>query len=330
MLSLGIFCYQYIMQAKKHCLILAAGFGTRMGPIGKVLPKVMWSIYEQSLLQVQLSFARKLGYQNIWINLHHQADTILEETKKIKAFEDVRWLREHPEILDIGGAIHHLASQPEVMYDGELLVLNADQVLWFTKEELEEWKSISSDWTALLLNWSVNSTDGYNQVVSNAERDFVRVVKNSELPNEVIIETYSGNSVINLKNLKPHTGVSAFFESVCNPAIHKCKTALLKKGKYWDFGTAKRYWSSMFEILELKVSGQEDHFTSFLSEIGAFDLEKFNSAKHSYGCDVKQVINLGEGTVPDGMYQSIILDGPIEQPGSSEATIYYNGLTQTL
>ena len=107
-----------------HCLILAAGFGTRMGAIGQKLPKVLWPVFEKSLLELQVAYARSLGIEKIYINLHYMGEQIEEYCKTKSAFEGVKFLWEKPEILDIGGAIHNLAAQPEVKYKGRLLVLN--------------------------------------------------------------------------------------------------------------------------------------------------------------------------------------------------------------
>ena len=41
-------------------LILSAGFGTRMGPIGKALPKVLWPIFEEALLGIQIEYVNEL------------------------------------------------------------------------------------------------------------------------------------------------------------------------------------------------------------------------------------------------------------------------------
>ena len=53
-----------------RALILAAGKGTRMGEIGKVLPKVLWPIYERSLLELQVQYAKSLGIKDIYIKNH--------------------------------------------------------------------------------------------------------------------------------------------------------------------------------------------------------------------------------------------------------------------
>ena len=92
-----------------YCLILAAGFGTRMGSIGQKLPKVLWPVFEKSLLELQVAYARSLGAKRVFINLHHMGEEIERFCQDRAAFEDVTYLWERPEILDIGGAVHNLA-----------------------------------------------------------------------------------------------------------------------------------------------------------------------------------------------------------------------------
>ena len=316
------------MQAKKCALILAAGFGTRMGPIGKKLPKVMWPIFEKSLLEIQVHFARKLGYENIYINLFHQADEILERTKSIPAFDNVTWLRETPEILDIGGGIHNLARRPEINYSGELLVLNADQFLWFTSSDLENWKKKNTGFDAILLTWMVNSSDGYNRLDFDNERCFKGITQNKDLPRDTEVCTYSGNSLINLSSLKKTTGPSKFFESVCPPA-HKIKSAQLPNGEYWDFGTANRYFTSMNKIIQELSVGKADEFLLFLEQIKGIDKTKINPAIRSYNCNVPKLIHLGLGDVLPEHPPGIVLSGKAIAKGA-EKCLVFDGEVQRL
>ena len=87
-----------------YCLILSAGFGTRMGEIGKSLPKVLWPVFEKSLLELQVEYVKTLGIPKIFINLHHQKELILESVRNKAVFDEVIFLTEE-EILDIGGGI---------------------------------------------------------------------------------------------------------------------------------------------------------------------------------------------------------------------------------
>lgn len=308
------------MPAKRRCLVLAAGFGTRMGPIGKRLPKVIWPVFEMSLLELQVRFARTLGCDEIYVNLHHQAEDILAHAKSRKTFSDVHWLVEKPEILDIGGGIHNLAAQPHINYQGELLILNSDQFLWFTSQEIETWKTAAGDWDALLFTLRVNSSQGYNQL-NLADRRFTGVVPNTQLPRDVEIETYSGNALLRLDRLDRSTGPSAFFSSVA-PATKTVMTAPLRKGRYWDFGTAARYFASMQGIIAAVALGQPDEFVSFLISEGGFDGSKLDRTKHAYGCSVPGLINLGN-EVPSLRHPAgVILHGASIAEGTLPVLVY--------
>jgi NDP-sugar pyrophosphorylase family protein len=309
------------MPAKRRCLVLAAGFGTRMGSIGKRLPKVMWPVFEMSLLELQIRFARKLGYEEVFINLHHQADEIRKRTQNNPTFGDVRWLLEKPEILDIGGGIHNLASQVDVNYQGELLVLNSDQFLWFTAEELASWKAGAGDWDTLLLTLAVNSSQGYNQVKTDSRGRFLSVVPNAQLERNITMNTYSGNSVIRLDRLDPTRGPSAFFNSVAR-ATKNVMTAQLKKGHYWDFGTADRYVRSMKGILDVVRTSEKDDFVSFLQTERALLVTKINQDIKSYGCDVPGLIHLGSGVPLSTHPAGVILAGEPCGTGTRASLIF--------
>lgn len=300
-----------------------------MGEIGKTLPKVMWPIFEKSLLELQVRFAKRLGYDKIYINLFHQADEILAQTKNCKTFDDVTWLRESPNILDIGGGIHNLARRPEVGYEGELLVLNADQFLWFSKQDLELWKNQAGDFDGLLLTWLVNTTQGYNQVKSDESRRFLGVVPNASLPRDTLIETYSGNSLINLARLQPTEGVSAFFDSVAPPKS-KIITAKIEAKNYWDFGTARRYFDSMFRILKFVAKKNEDEFISFLRDEGSLRVEKIDLHKLSYSSDCEEVINLSSCPISGKLTSSIVLRSEREVLTCGEKLIIYKDINQAL
>lgn len=57
-------------------IIMSAGLGTRMGDIGKILPKPLWPLYEKSLLEIQIRYLKKKGISKIYINTHHHHDQI--------------------------------------------------------------------------------------------------------------------------------------------------------------------------------------------------------------------------------------------------------------
>ncbi|MBY0517770.1 MAG: NTP transferase domain-containing protein [Bacteriovoracaceae bacterium] len=315
------------MQAKKSCLILAAGFGTRMGEIGKVLPKVMWPVFEQSLLEMQVRFAKSLGYQGrIYINLFHQANQIRSLTNDLEVFSDVIWLEEKPEILDIGGGVHNLASRNEINYKGELLVLNADQFLWFDSHDLENWRNNFPQWDSILISREVNSAEGYNALKLTSSHKLQGIIQNIDFKANEKIITYSGNALINLESLNQQKGPSKFFESVC-PFSKNVYSQLSPESDYWDFGTAKRYFESMFKVLDLQIKGEESRFLKFLKEHKIIDLKKISKQSRSYGCASNEVINLSKEEVGEKVSRKIIISGPVKNV-DAEPQIIYNEITQ--
>ncbi|MBF0297535.1 MAG: NTP transferase domain-containing protein [Oligoflexia bacterium] len=123
----------------KRALLLAAGMGTRMGNIGKILPKVLWPVFERTLLELQIKYLKSIGIEEIYINTHHCHEQIKNFVKKHRKeeeeggddeslFKNTFFIHE-PTLLDIGGAIHNVASLKQIDYQGFLLVVNSDQFL---------------------------------------------------------------------------------------------------------------------------------------------------------------------------------------------------------
>ncbi len=275
-----------------HCLIAAAGFGTRMGVIGQKLPKVLWPVFERSLLELQVAYAKSLGIPNIYINLHHMGEEIYNFCKTKSVFEDVKFLWEKPEILDIGGGIHNLASQPEVKYRGKLLVLNADQFFYLKKEELLRYLSPFEKSPCVLFNYWVNSSLGYNAIEVDKNRIVQKIIKNKDLEPNKKVETYTGISLIDLEQLKPVAGVSSYFESVCPFDKIQVPAILLENIDYWDFGTVKRYWETTYRILETYRVNSNHPFLRFLVTERALKTWKINLQTFSYHAKGPRVVNL--------------------------------------
>lgn len=310
-----------------HCLIMAAGFGTRMGLIGQKLPKVLWPVFEKSLLELQVAYARSLGAHKIYINLHHMAEDIENFCKTKSAFDDVVFLCEKPEILDIGGAVHNLASRPDVKYRGKLLVLNADQFFYLKKEELEKYLAPYSKSPGVLFSYLVNNNQGYNALIINENREVKNITKNDKLSPNEMSETYTGISYIDLSQLTPVKGVSSFFDSVCPFKEKQISAILLKNIDYWDFGTLKRYWDTSFKILETYSQNSNHAFIRFLVTEKAMKTWKIDLLKFSYNAKAPRVINLA----PDAYTadsRSVIFLTENQAKKTAANTIYWKNISE--
>jgi choline kinase len=308
-----------------HCLILAAGFGTRMGKIGESLPKVMWPVFEKPLLELQVRYARSLGVKNIFINLHHQASLIEEACRKLSAFEGVEFIREEPEILDIGGGVHNVSRL--VGKKGRLLVLNADQFFYLKPDEFHSLIKGREKEPCLLFTNEVNSSDGYNALQLKEDGSLSGITKNTELPRGTAIETYTGNALINLKEISPVIGPSKFFESVANwnsVSVSRIKLDV----DYWDFGTRARFWETSFRILERYRVNSNHPFLRFLVQERALKTWKIDLNQLSYNAVGEKVINLNPDKYTGSVCPAMILSGTSDK--IDPETISWNGVVDSI
>lgn len=310
-----------------HCLILAAGFGSRMGTIGQKLPKVLWPVFEKSLLELQVAYAKSLGIQNIYINLHYMGEEIEAYCKDKSIFEGVKFLWEKPEILDIGGAIHNLAAQAEVKYKGKLLVLNADQFFYITKEDIVRFMSPFQKSPVVLFTYWVNSSLGYNALELDEKRNVKRIVKNKDLAANTTVETYTGISVVDLSKLEKSTGKSDFWSSVSPFDKKDIPAVLLEKVDYWDFGTLKRYWETSFRILDTYRTRSNHPFLRFLVNEKALKTWKINLLRPAYYAKNANIINLMPDEETRELGPSIILNSN-QVTTTPKPTVWWKDLSE--
>jgi NDP-sugar pyrophosphorylase family protein len=300
------------------CFILAAGFGTRMGDIGKILPKVLWPIFEKSLLELQIIYARSLGFKKIYINIHHQKEIILDFFSDKKEYSDINFLVED-DILDIGGGIQNLAKK--LNYNGHIYIINSDQFLLIDKFILEKAKKFVQESVANLFLIEVNSNDKYN-AVNFSDNKMINIIQNKNLDRNQKIWTYSGNSVVNLAMLDKIDGKTNFFDSVANFKSKNVTIQKLNDVQYWDFGTKELYFQNMFKILRSK----DDIFYNFLIKAKGLDVSKIKNT--SYHSNVDQLINLNNDSYSGISTNSIFISGFPSLPINN--SIFFKDINQAL
>lgn len=279
--------------ALDHAFILCAGYGTRMGEIGKVLPKLLWPVFEKKMLELQVLYARQLGCRKIYINshfLHEQIQAFVDEQN----WQDVVLVHE-PVLLDVGGGICNVASFPEMQNIEQLLILNGDQFYFFDYEFLLKASREMGEAQALLFGIQVEANSGYNATI--IENNYLLRIEKPEGKTESYT-TYSGVSIINLKKLNKVNGPSKFFDTV---APFKTAPVLMRtpdKSEYWDFGTTMRYYHSMFRMMKQMIEGQQGLFIDFCQKAQVFDSQKIFIEQNAYGQKRwKNTIKLGEGEI---------------------------------
>ena len=244
-----------------YALILSAGKGTRMGEIGKFLPKPMWPIFNKTLLELQLKYCQELGVKKIFINTHYLAECIRSFILNNKLSVEVIELYE-PVLLDSGGAIHNFAQHPDVNYKGNVILINADQFLLFSKEQIHNALSKLENNRACLFGIRVEAKSSYNEL--KLENSQLKSIDKSDGTKEYV--TYSGLGLLKLDGLKKIPGISRFFETVADFKNEPIFISVPTNYEYWDFGTAKIYHENILKISELVTLNQKNMLIEFLTK----------------------------------------------------------------
>ena len=206
------------------------------------------------------------------------------------------------ELLGVGGAIHNLRNYLDdnhlLNLNNNLLVLNGDQFLFPTDEQIKLADTLLTNSVAVLFSVEVSSLSLYNKLYISNNR--LVDIKNNDL--EQCFLTYSGQSIINLNFLERHTGHSNFFDTVASYKSKNVSVVNTEGVDYWDFGTTERYFKSCFKVLR----DESSTFFEFCKKHDVFACSKLIS-DCSYGTTNKKAINLTSSKLPNEAISEIIL-----------------------
>ncbi len=105
-------------------MILTAGKGTRMGKITERIPKVLVDINGKSLLQHAVEKCTSSGFDDIIVNVHHFADMVEEEIRKLNSIGfRIAVSDERAMLLETGGGLY---KAREFFNNDPFLLYNAD------------------------------------------------------------------------------------------------------------------------------------------------------------------------------------------------------------
>ncbi|MEM7153969.1 MAG: nucleotidyltransferase family protein [Myxococcota bacterium] len=113
-----------------RAMILAAGFGTRLGPITQQRPKPMLPVCGSPLVRWAVGWLVHHGVRDIAINLHHLGEQIEAELGDGSALgARIQYSPEHGQILGTGGGLRQARplidagnEEPIVIVNGKILV----------------------------------------------------------------------------------------------------------------------------------------------------------------------------------------------------------------
>jgi NDP-sugar pyrophosphorylase family protein len=108
-----------------NAMILAAGLGTRLGSLGRAVPKILLKIAGEPLLAAQLRYLERQGVSRVVINTHHHAARVESVAQAYEGPLEVACIRE-PVLLGTAGGVRNalamLEPGPFVVLYGDVLV----------------------------------------------------------------------------------------------------------------------------------------------------------------------------------------------------------------
>ena len=199
----------------KTALILCAGFGKRLEPLTKSIPKSLLKIKDITLLERTLNIIDKLEIKEVKINTFYLEDQIIDFIKNYKSSLEIEIIKDGKEILDTGGGILNLINSSE---NEDFIVFNPD-TMWDVKY-INELKG-------MIEYYDSNKLSNLLLVVNKKKSFDKRFIGDFELKNKSLFKyennnfIYIGCQIINKKILNNISDTSFSISKVWNNEISK-------------------------------------------------------------------------------------------------------------
>ena len=196
-------------------LILCAGFGKRLKPLTKSIPKPLLKIKDITLLERTLQIIDKLEIKEVKINTFYLEDQIIDFIKNYKSSLEIEIIKDGKEILDTGGGILNLINSSE---DEDFIVFNPD-TMWDIKY-IDELKG-------MIEYYDSNKLSNLLLVVNKKKSFDKRFIGDFELKNKSLFKyennnfIYIGCQIINKKILNNISDTSFSISKVWNTELSK-------------------------------------------------------------------------------------------------------------
>jgi NDP-sugar pyrophosphorylase family protein len=175
---------------ENKAMILAAGLGTRLGPLTVNRPKALVEWKGRTLLDHVVMKLKMAGFREIIINIHHFAEMIIEHVEKKNQYGiRIEFSHEEDELLDTGGGIARASwffgNEPFLVHNVDVLSGIDLKRLWKThcesdaiatlavKERMTS-RSLLMDQNGLLRGWRDNRS-GETVLVDDTQKGLIPI-----------------------------------------------------------------------------------------------------------------------------------------------------------
>jgi mannose-1-phosphate guanylyltransferase len=161
-----------------QAMILAAGRGTRLGELGKRIPKALVEIGGVPLLAHQLAYLAAAGVDRAVVNAHHLAEQIVEFVEGRSHPMHVE-VSVEPDLLGTAGGVR--AALDRFAVDSPIIVIHADTIVEAPLRDLLAAHTSAAADATIAVNWLAD-THGKGVVEVDEESLIVNFVEKPRQP----------------------------------------------------------------------------------------------------------------------------------------------------
>ncbi|MFC1852354.1 sugar phosphate nucleotidyltransferase [candidate division CSSED10-310 bacterium] len=274
-----------------QAMILAAGFGSRLQPLTRYVPKPAFPVCNVPLIHFTLAELQKNGLRKVIINLHHLPQLVSQTVASFPGKMETIFSYEH-EILGTGGAVKnvqsHLSSETLLLMNGDILFSGP----W--RDILPEHRANKALATLILRHDPLAAHFG--RVVINAEKQIITIPPSQKAPSSAADSgMFTGVHLIEPELLHYFPAKSNFciVRDVYHPLVEQGAPIYgTFVDRYWsDIGTPPRYLQANFDIMSLG-----GRLLSLPGEPEKDPLKQTLIAESAFiepGCDIRNFVIIG-------------------------------------
>ena len=161
-----------------QAMILAAGRGTRLGELGRRIPKALVEVGGEPLLARQLSYLSRVGVDRVVVNAHHLAEQIVEFVRERSHPIQVE-VSVEPELLGTAGGLR--AALGRFDDASPIIVIHADTIVDAPRGRLVSNHISAAANATIAVNW-LEDTSGKGVVEVDETGVIVDFVEKPEQP----------------------------------------------------------------------------------------------------------------------------------------------------
>lgn len=241
-------------------MVLAAGFGTRLGELTQVRPKPMLPVCGTPLVRWAVLWLRHHGVREIVVNLHHLGGQIEDELGDGSALGvSIAYSHEEGMILGTGGGLRHARPLLDDGEDVPIVVVNGKLLLELDLAEVLAFHASRQSEATMVLRPDPDMERWGTPLHADADGRLVSLLGETlpgAEPGEPLMFTGVHLFQPRLLDRIPPEGEQCVIRTAYRELFREGRgpSAFVSRGYWWEHSTVERYLAGVRNVMDGKVS----------------------------------------------------------------------------